>query len=65
MTNESDSKLDAGFARLEDLVPGVQILDPRFGIGTIRHVVNGQLRVAFGETVRTIQPSARLRIVTE
>jgi DNA helicase-2/ATP-dependent DNA helicase PcrA len=50
---------------LEQLVPGVQILHPRHGVGEIRHVVGRTLRVAFGDRVHPVAIDSTLRIVAD
>jgi DNA helicase II / ATP-dependent DNA helicase PcrA len=50
---------------LEQLTPGVSILHPQFGVGTIRQVLGNRLQVAFTESARWVTATSQLRIVSE
>ena len=50
---------------MEQLEPGVKILEPRYGMGEIRTVKGKQLLVSFGTTQRWIAANGSLRIVSD
>ena len=49
----------------DQLSAGVKILHPRYGVGEIRHIVKRKLRVAFGDTMRSIDATRELQIVVD